>query len=287
MSKGAVVVTGASSGIGRASALHLDRAGFEVFAGVRREPDGASLRPEASPRLRPLLFDVTDEAALAAAAKEVESEVGDRGLAGVVANAGIAAGGPLEFLPLEEFRHVLEVNTVGVLGTIQAFLPLIRRGAGRIVVVGSASGRLSAPFAGPYSASKFAVEALCDSLRVELRPWGIQVALVEPGDVKTPIWEKTQRFAAELEAKLSDEAKKMYGDVIQALRSRLDESAKGGATPEGCAKAIEHALDARRPNTRYLVGTDARVQAALASLVPDRWRDLLLDKLLRSGKAPL
>ncbi len=287
MSKGAVVVTGASSGIGRATALHLDQAGFEVFAGVRREPDGASLRPEASPRLRPLLLDVTDESALASAAKEVESQLGGQGLAGVVANAGIAVGGPLEFLPLEELRRVLEVNTVGVVATVQAFLPLVRRATGRIAVVGSVSGRLAVPFVGPYAASKFAVEAICDSLRVELRPWKIHVALVEPGDVKTPIWEKSKQFADEMEARLPEEAKAMYGEVIDAIRARIDEGAKGGASPQACAEAIEHALVARRPNTRYLVGTDAKLQAALAGLAPDRVRDVLLDKLLRSGRGPL
>jgi NAD(P)-dependent dehydrogenase (short-subunit alcohol dehydrogenase family) len=284
---GAVVVTGASSGIGRAAALRLDAAGLQVFAGVRREPDAASLRRDASPRLRPVILDVTDPTSLAAAAKEVEADLGSAGLAGVVANAGIGVGGPVEFTPLDELRRVLEVNTIGMVATVQAFAPQVRRGAGRFVVVGSVSGRLAAPFAGPYAASKFAVEALCDSLRIELRPWQIHVALVEPGDVSTPIWEKTQRYADELLARLPEEGRRLYGDLIPAVRERLAESARGASSPERCARAIEHALTARRPQSRYLVGGDARAQAALAALLPDRWRDALLDRLLRSGKGPL
>jgi NAD(P)-dependent dehydrogenase (short-subunit alcohol dehydrogenase family) len=283
----AVVVTGASTGIGRATALHLDARGFHVFASVRREPDATSLRGEASPRLRTLILDVTDAASLAAAAKEVEAAVGDAGLAGVVANAGIGVGGPVEFVPLDELRNVLEVNAVGVVATLQAFAPLVRRARGRMVVVSSSSGRLSAPFAGPYAASKFAVEALCDALRVELRPFGIHVALIEPGDVETPIWDKTQRYADELEARLPEDGKRFYGDLIPRVRERLEKSSRSASSPEGCARAIEHALAARRPKIRYLVGVDARIQAALARWLPDRWRDALLDRLLRSGKGPL
>jgi NAD(P)-dependent dehydrogenase (short-subunit alcohol dehydrogenase family) len=283
----AVVVTGASTGIGRAAALHLDSRGFHVFASVRREPDASSLRGEASPRLRTLILDVTDAASLAAAAKEVEAALGDEGLAGVVANAGIGVGGPVEFVPLDELRNVLEVNAVGVVATLQAFAPLVRRAGGRMVVVSSSSGRMSAPFAGPYAASKFAVEALCDALRVELRPFGIHVALIEPGDVETPIWDKSQRYADKLEARLPEEGKRFYGDLIPRVRERLEKSSRSAASPEGCARAIEHALVARRPKTRYPVGVDARIQAALARWLPDRWRDALLDRLLRSGKGPL
>lgn len=277
---GAVVVTGASSGIGRAAALHLDRQGWRVFAGVRREPDGESLRREASERLTPALLDVTDAASIAAAAKQVETELAGAGLAGVVNNAGIGVGGPLEFLPLDELRSVLEVNAVGVVAVTQAFLPLLRRERGRVVVVGSISGRLSTPFAGPYCASKFAVEALCDSLRMELAPWSMQVSLVEPGDVDTPIWEKTQGYADRMLARLPQAARELYADAIVGLRRQLDESARGAAPPEACARAIAHALSARRPRTRYLVGTDARIQAALVRFLPDRLRDRLVARVL-------
>jgi NAD(P)-dependent dehydrogenase (short-subunit alcohol dehydrogenase family) len=277
---GAVLVTGASSGIGRKAALLLDRDGYRVFAGVRREPDGESLRREASERLTPVLLDVTDAASIAAAAKEIEAELAGAGLAGLVNNAGIGVGGPLEFLPLEELRRVLEVNAVGVVAVTQACLPLLRRARGRVVVVGSISGRLSVPFGGPYCASKFAVEALCDSLRMELAPWGMQVSLVEPGDVDTPIWEKTQGYADRMLAKLPQAARELYADAIVAVRRQLDQSARGASPPEACARAIAHALSARRPRTRYLVGTDARIQAAVVRFLPDRLRDRLVTRLL-------
>lgn len=280
MERGGVVVTGSSTGIGRAAALHLDRLGFTVYAGVRREPDGESLRAEASARLRPLLLDVTDAAAIEAAAKSVADERGGAGLAGLVNNAGIGVGGPLEFLPLDELRRVLEVNVVGVLAVTQAFLPLLREARGRVVIVGSSSGILATPFAGPYCASKFAVEALADALRAELRPWGMQVSVVEPGNIDTPIWGKTQRYADELEARVPEAAHKLYGDAIAAMRRYLERSARTGAPVETCSRAIEHALSARRPRTRYLVGNDARLEAFLARWVPDRLRDRILARLL-------
>jgi len=278
--RGAVVVTGASSGIGRATALHLARAGHRVFAGVRREADAAALRSEGLPGLEPLLLDVTDAEQVAAAARHVEEATGAAGLAGLVNNAGIGVGGPLEFLPLEELRRVLEVNVHGVVSVTQAFLPGIRRAGGRVVIVGSSSGRLAVPFAGPYAASKFAVEALADGLRMELAPWDLHVALLEPGAVDTAIWEKTQGYADALEARLPEEARALYGEAIAGVRRRLRLNQAGAASPEGCARAVAHALTARRPRTRYPVGLDGRVQILLAGLLPDRLRDRLIARLL-------
>jgi NAD(P)-dependent dehydrogenase (short-subunit alcohol dehydrogenase family) len=183
-----VVVTGTSTGIGRATALHLDRLGYRVFAGVRRAEDAVRLRSEGSERLAPVLLDVTDIGSIEAAAKTVSAEVGERGLAGLVNNAGIVTGGPLEFVPLDELRRQLEVNTVGPVAVIQHFLPLVRRGRGRVVFVSSIGGRFSQPIVGPYCASKFALEALADALRMEVAPSGIHVSLVEPGAVKTMIF---------------------------------------------------------------------------------------------------
>lgn len=277
---GAVVITGASSGIGRATALRLARSGFRVYAGVRSDPDAESLRSEGLAGLAPLHLDVTDADALAAAADRVGSEVGERGLAGLVNNAGIGVGGPLEYIDLGDLRRQLEVNVVGPVAVTQAFLPLLRRGGGRVVMVGSISGRLAAPFAGPYAASKFALEALCDSLRVELAPWGLQVSLVEPGDIDTPIWDKTQRYADEAEARLPAEGRERYGEAIAHVRERLRESARNASPPSRCAEAIEHALTARRPRTRYLVGGDAVAQAWLARLLPDRLRDRLITRII-------
>jgi NAD(P)-dependent dehydrogenase (short-subunit alcohol dehydrogenase family) len=183
--RGAVVITGASTGIGRACTLLLDALGFQVFAGVRKAEDGESLRRATSARLTPVFIDVTDEQSIAAAAKSVSQEVGDAGLVELVNNAGIAIPGPLEYLTLEELRRQLEINLVGQFAVTQAFLPLLRKTRGRIVNVSSLAGKLTTPFNGAYSAAKHGMEAFSDSLRMELAPWGIHVSVVEPGTIAT------------------------------------------------------------------------------------------------------
>src|SRR5260221_4395504 len=188
----AVVVTGASTGIGRATAVRLAASGFRVFAGVRKQQDYEELQRDL-PAITPLILDVTDPEQLAEAVRTVAEAVGDKGLQGLVNNAGISGGAPTEFLPLDDLRGMLEVNVVGVVATTQAFLPLLRQGDGRIVCIGSIRGRMAVPFLAAYSMSKAAVSALCDSLRGELPPWGVHVALVEPGAITTPIWEKGLR----------------------------------------------------------------------------------------------
>jgi NAD(P)-dependent dehydrogenase (short-subunit alcohol dehydrogenase family) len=282
MAHGAVVVTGASTGIGRATALRLDGAGMHVFAGVRREQDADALRRE-SPRITPLLVDVTDAEKLAEAVRTVAAQVGDRGLHGLVNNAGISGGAPAEFQPLDELRRMLEVNVVGMVATTQAFLPLIRQGHGRIVCIGSIGGRFASPFLSAYSMSKAAVSALCDSMRSELRPWGIHVALVEPGSIKTPIWEKgLQELDAQME-KWPAAALELYGDVIPRVRRISERTAARAIPPDRVAKVVEHALTAARPHTRYLVGADARAQA-LIRRVPDRARDAMVARMIGSTK---
>lgn len=277
----AVVVTGASTGIGEACALRLDRMGFSVFAGVRREADGDALRAKASERLVPLILDVTDAATIAAAAETVGRAVGERGLAGLVNNAGISVAGPIEFVPIDELRRQLEVNVVGQVAVTQAFMPLLRACRGRVVNIGSVSGRMSTPYVGPYSASKFAMEAISDALRIELRPWGMQVALVEPGSIATPIWDKAQTDADRMERTLPARAHELYDGAIAAVRAFALETAARGIAPDAVAKAVAHALTAERPKTRYLVGMDARIQAVLARTVPDRLRDSLLERMLK------
>jgi NAD(P)-dependent dehydrogenase (short-subunit alcohol dehydrogenase family) len=280
--RGAVVVTGASTGIGRASAVALAREGFRVFAGVRRDADAASLAEEGVPGLAPLRLDVTDPAGLAAAVRSVDAAVGAAGLAGLVNNAGIAVAGMLEFLPLDDLRRQLEVNVTGVLAVTQAFLPLLRRHAdaapapGRIVIVGSSSGYSAAPLVGAYTASKYAVEGLADSLRMELRPFRIEVSLVQPGAIATPIWDKSN---AEADARLDAtpaEARRLYGPLITAVRAMATKRAKDAIPVETVARAVVHALVAQRPRTRYRVGLDAKLQLALARLLPDRVRDAVI-----------
>jgi NAD(P)-dependent dehydrogenase (short-subunit alcohol dehydrogenase family) len=275
-SRGAVVITGASTGIGEATALRLDRAGFTVYAGVRREADGERLRAQASGALTPLLIDVTSQETIDAAAKTVAEHVDRRGIAGLVNNAGISVAGPMEFLPLERLRQQFEVNVFGQIAVTQAFMPFIRIGHGRIVNIGSISGRMSTPFLAPYSASKFSMEAISDSLRMELRPWGIKVALIEPGSIATPIWETSLARADEIEREIGPDDTALYKKQVDAMRVAAKELEGRGIPPDKVAQAIEHALTAKRPKTRYLVGNDARLQAVLAKWAPDRLKDRLI-----------
>jgi NAD(P)-dependent dehydrogenase (short-subunit alcohol dehydrogenase family) len=274
----AVLITGASTGIGAACALRLDRQGWQVFAGVRRAGDGERLQRRASPRLQPLLLDVTDLAQVAAAIARVQAARGSRGLDGLVNNAGIVVAAPLEFLPPERLRAQLEVNVTGALAVTQAALPLLRPRRGRIVNIGSVSGLLAQPFTGAYSASKFALEALSDALRMELRPWGIEVVLVEPGAIATPLWEKSVQAADTLLAGLPPEAHALYGPAITVLRGRVGRLTHA-LPPDSVARVVAAALTVRRPRTRYLVGRDARAGALAARLLPDRLRDVLLLRL--------
>jgi NAD(P)-dependent dehydrogenase (short-subunit alcohol dehydrogenase family) len=270
-----VVITGSSSGIGRATALLLDREGFRVFAGVRRAADAEELRRQASRRLIPLRLDVADPDSVASAAGELEGALGGGGLAGLVNNAGIGVAGPLEYADVGEMRRCFEVNVFGVAALTQALLPLLRRGRGRIVNVSSGAGRAATPLYGAYSASKFALEALSDALRVELRGTGICVSVVEPGVIDTPMQQKGRDDAERLLASLSDEARARYGDAIARLRQNIERLAGNATPPERVARSILDALTARRPRTRYAVGADARTVALIARWLPDRARDAI------------
>lgn len=273
--RGAVVVTGASTGIGEACTLGLDGLGLRVFAGVRKAADGDALTQKASGRLTPVLLDVTDAATIAAAAETVAKAVGEAGLAGLVNNAGISVAGPLEFLPIAELRTQLEVNVIGQVAVTQAFLPMLRKARGRVVNMGSIAGRSATPFVGAYCASKFALEALTDALRMELRPWAIAVSIVEPGAVATPIWEKSVARASATMERLPPQARDLYGQALTTMREASERMARGAIPTDRVVAAVVHALTAARPKTRYLVGTDAKVQAALRVL-PDRLRDRLI-----------
>ncbi len=286
MSRGAIVVTGASTGIGRAAVLRLARAGHRVFAGVRKEADAESIRAEGLEGLEPVFLDVADPATIESAAKQVEAEVGDAGLAGLVNNAGITMGGPVELVGLDELRRVLEVNTVGPIAVTQAFMPLIRKATGRLVFTSSIGGRVSGPIIGPYTASKFALEALCDSLRVELRPWKIHVSVVEPGAIKTEIFEKSRSMKDELMDAFGEEARVRYGSMAESVMDRFNDLEKNALEPDDVAKQIEHALTSDSPKTRYLVGTDARIQAALGWLLPDRAFDAIGARLFGIPSKP-
>jgi len=279
-----VVITGASTGIGAACALHLDKLGLRVFAGVRRQTDAEALKSKASSRLVAIALDVADSLSVSTAASAVAGAVGDAGLDGLVNNAGVVVTGPVEFLPLPELRRQLEINVVGQVAVTQAFLPLIRAARGRIVNMGSIAGRLATPFSSAYGASKFALEALTDALRLELAPWGISVSIIEPGAVATPIWEKGMKNGAAMLAAAPPEALVLYAEALEAFKRTSEHAAKNAADPMDVARAVEHALTAAKPKTRYVVGRQARIGAAMALLVPDRMRDTMVAKAMRLPK---
>jgi NAD(P)-dependent dehydrogenase (short-subunit alcohol dehydrogenase family) len=275
MPSGTVLVTGASTGIGEATVLHLSELGFAAVAAVRKDEDAERL---AGRGLRTVKLDVTDIDSIAAA----RDQLGDGPLAGLVNNAGIAVAAPLEFLPLDQLRHQLEVNLIGQLAVTQRFLPALRAGRGRIVNVSSIGGRVALPLVGAYHASKFALEAISDTLRRELLSQGVDVIVIEPGGVKTPIWRKGDELAAELTADLSPEGRRRYGDLIAAIRKQTTKIAtETGIEPRVVAEAIGHALTARRPRARYLVGRDAKLRAPVAAVLPDRLMDRIVARTLR------
>ncbi|HSL04141.1 MAG TPA: SDR family oxidoreductase [Nitrospiraceae bacterium] len=276
-----VVVTGASTGIGAACALDCAGRGMTVFAGVRDPRAGEALAAKAGPSLIPITLDVTDEPSIMRSVEVVQRVVGEGGLGGLVNNAGIVIGSPLEVIPLAQLRKQLEVNVIGQVAVTQAFLPLLRRGRGRIVNMGSIAGRGTIPLLGPYSASKYALEALTDALRMELQPWGIQVSIIEPGAVATPIWEKSAKEAEALEASASEETKALYSEAVVRIRAAVAQAAQRAIAPEAVVRAVHHALTASRPRTRYLVGSDAKLRAWMVKWLPDRVQDRLLSWALQ------
>jgi NAD(P)-dependent dehydrogenase (short-subunit alcohol dehydrogenase family) len=254
---GTVVISGASTGIGRATALHLRGLGFDVLAGVRREAD-------APDQTTPVLLDVTDAGAIDALA----ARIGDGPLAGLVNNAGIGIGGPVEHIAIDDWRAQFEVNLFGHVAMTRALLPALRGGRGRIVNIGSIGGRQALPLISPYSASKFAMHGFSDSLRLELRRQGVHVALIEPGAIATDIWRKADESFESIEGDLP-------APLAARYRKASDRAARHAIPAEKVAGAVAHALTARRPRARYVVGADARGQALIERL-PAAARDRLL-----------
>lgn len=273
------LITGASTGIGEACALTLAQRGWRVFSGVRQPEDGERLRRAGGARLFPVLLDVTDAQQIAAAVELVRAETGDAGLTGLINNAGVAVPAPVEIVPIDALRHQFEVNTVGPVALTQAFLPLLRQSQrpATIVNISSVSGRIALPGIGAYAASKFALEALSDSLRVELRPWGIRMVLVEPGTIATPIWRKTISAARSMLDTIPTEQRRPYQPLIDYLISRIDPDQ--GITPQQVADTVITALTHPRPRARYLVGPNARLTTWI-DRGPTRLRDWLIARQL-------
>ncbi len=270
-----VLITGASTGIGRATALRLAGSGWTVLAGVRKAADGESLRSAGGERIVPIELDVTDAAQIAAAA----AEVGTRGgLDALVNNAGIGFGGPLELVPIDDLRSQLEVNVLGPVALTQALLPALRRARGRILFISSVGGRVAMAFTAPYAASKHAIEAIGDALRVELRSSNVQVALIEPGSVATPIWDKGRAQGESLH--VPAELAAQYGHVPAAMNKVLENTERRGVPPEQVAETVERALTARRMRARYLIGRDARAMLIAKRLLPDHVFDRVARRAL-------
>lgn len=262
------LVTGASTGIGRACALHLAGLGFHVLAGVRDPAD-------APDGLEPLKLDVTSEADVAAAAERVGAE-----LHALVNNAGIALSGPVEVVPIDEWRRIVEINLLGPVAVTRALLPAILRARGRVVNMSSIGGRVANPLFGPYSATKFALEAVSDALRREVAAHGVRVISIEPGGIATPIWGKGLEDGRRITKDMPEEAARRYAKLIPAVTKVAERLGREGLPPEAVAEVVGRAVTARRPRARYVVGRDAKVQAIAARLLPDAAMDALIRRAL-------
>jgi NAD(P)-dependent dehydrogenase (short-subunit alcohol dehydrogenase family) len=280
MSSKSVFITGASSGIGRDCALTLDRSGYRVFAGVRNERDAEALRSAASPNLTPVICDVVDYASVANAARRVRELLAGDGLDGLVNNAGISVSGPLELMPMPRFELQMEVNVHGQVAVTQAFLPLLRQNRGRIVFIGSESGLATLPLLGAYSASKHALEAVANAFRLELRDFGIRVALIEPGSIKTAIWGKAVDDGIR-SLKDDPELRALYATQLPMLSEAPKLAEKMAIPVSTVTGAVRHALTARWPKARYLVGLEAHALTLFIALTPTWLSDFLVRLSIR------
>lgn len=265
------LVTGAARGIGRATVLRLARSGWDVTAGVRTAADGEALRAEEPERVRPIELDITSAEHVDALDRLLPAD-----LDAVVNNAGILIGGPVEGLPLDEWRRQFEVNLFGQIAVTQAVLPRLRSARGRVVFVSSLSGRVATPLSGAYNASKFALEAMADALRLEVWPWRIRVVLVEPAQTDTDVWRLADDAFEQSAAALKPEARPLYAKHIDGYRKVIRMSQRAALPAEGVAAAIERALTARRPRRRYVVGTAPKVQAVMSRFTPTPIMDAAL-----------
>lgn len=250
-----VLITGASSGIGKACALHLDKLGFKVYAGIRNEEDGDKLTNKSSEKLTPVILDVTEEKTITESINFICSQQ-EYCFYGLVNNAGISISGVLEVTPVEELRRILEVNVIGVHAVTRAALSLLRKNKGRIVNIGSAASLFSLPGGSSYSASKFAVRAITDSLRLEVRPFGMTVSLIAPGAIKTEIWTKADEYRKKMQQNISPELSDAY-KMFKVAADRLHKDIQP-SSPLEVAKSVEHALTSKKPKILYLVGGEAK-----------------------------
>lgn len=269
-----ILISGASTGIGRAAAVHMARKGHSVWAGVRSEKSFEDVRKMNVQGLRPVYLDVTDEKSISACVSEIKKSSGI--LHGLVNNAGIVVGGPVEAVSMDDWRYQFEVNVFGQIRVLQHTLPLLRESKGRIVNISSIAGKISSPFMGPYCASKFALEGVSDSLRREVRRHGVQVSIVEPGPIDTPIWEKSISKGLERKKKYPPEIQEAYGALIDRFNERVNQAAARSSPVAVVVQAIEHALTARQPRIRYPVGRGIKLATIISRALPDSVLDFVV-----------
>ena len=271
-----VLVTGAGRGIGRTIAEQLAAHGWDVIAGVRSEADGAALTAVDPQRISAIILDVTDDGQIDALDEELPAQ-----LDAVVNNAGIVMAGPMETLTSEQWRRQLDVNVVGQLAVTRAVLPRLRASHGRVLFISSVNGRLSTPLIGAYAASKFALEAAADALRMELKPWRIPVVLIEPAQTDTDMWRTAGTMVDDVEAALTPAERGLYGRHVTGMRKSVPISQRMAVAPEKVSDVVRAALTAKRPRARYVVGTGPRLQVALMTNLPARVRDRVLRTVMR------
>lgn len=276
-----ILITGASTGIGRAVAVDLAARGYRVFGSVRKPADAEALcaaTPEGAVPIEALLFDVTDSEAIQAGAARLEELLAGEGLHALVNNAGVAIAAPLEYIPIEDFQLQMDINVTGVLRCTQAFLPALRRARGRIINISSVAGRLAFPLAAPYHASKHALEGFSDVLRLEMQRHGIEVVVIQPGAIKTEIWDTAAHKSAQIRKNLSPEALEDYGRLIDQVGKAAANAGATGDEVEVCADVVRKAIEAKRPRTRYIVGRDAKIGMFLRRIFSDRLMDRIVGK---------
>jgi NAD(P)-dependent dehydrogenase (short-subunit alcohol dehydrogenase family) len=278
---GSILITGASTGIGRACALSLAQIGFEIFAGVRKESDGATLQAESNGKIVPVRLDVTDPETIAESISKITG-----GLCGLINNAGICVVGPVEFVSLADWHRQFEVNFFGAIAVTQAALPLLRMhvakhgpGSARLVNISSIAGKIGQPILGPYTASKHAMESLTDSLRMELKPQGIQVCSINPGAIDTPIWGKAQVEAGTITA--DHPSRDLYGDLIDGVTAAALKAQANAVPASEVADAVIACMTKPKPRTRYYIGSDAKSGLIAKWLLPDRMFDAMLARMIK------